>query len=177
MQQNEMYKHALCREDSSGYGAIFLAGLVYRFDDNGPLIRVYDHHGESANLLPEMWKERFHPLFDIATPTGVCGTVAATASQPIRPDAAAMAKRTKRAVEKKAEDLPDAVWEIIRSVPEHRTSVFISRETLGSKLNHDVLEAGGLFKSLGYDVTVRYDDCNLLDVVGLRLSWAHLVDK
>lgn len=178
MQQNEMYKHALCREDSSGYGAIFLAGLVYRFDDNGPLIRVYDHHGESANFLPEMWKERFHPLFDIATPTGVCGTVADTASQPIRPDAAAMAKRAKRASEKKAKELPDAVWEIIRSTPEDKTSVFIGRGTLNSaSTNHDVLMASRLFKSLGYEVTIRYDEYNLVMPVGLRLSWAHLVDK
>lgn len=177
MQQNEMYKHALCREDSSGCGAIFLAGLVYRFDDTGPFITAYDHHGGSINFLPETWAERFHPLVDIATPVGLCGDSTATSSQPIRPDAAAMAKRTKRAAEKKAEDLPDAVWEVIRSTPEHRTSVFISRETLGGKLNHDVLEAGGLFKSLGYDVTISYDDCNLIDAVGLRLSWMHLVDK
>lgn len=177
MQQNEMYKHALCREDSSGCGAIFLAGLVYRFDDTGPFITAYDHHDGSVNFLPETWAERFHPLVDIATPTGLCGDAAETASQPIRPDAAAMAKRTKRAAEKKAGDLPEAVWEKIRATPEDRTSVFIGRGTLNSASNHDVLMASRLFKSLGYEVTIRYDDYNLIRPLGLRLSWAHLVDK
>lgn len=176
MHQNEVYKHALCREDSSGYGSIFLAGYIYQFEDNGALVKAYDHHGAYMNFPSDIWAERFSPI-DFHGPAGLCGDDTATTFQPVRPDAAAMAKRTKRAVEKKAEDLPDAVWEVIRSTPEHRTSVFISRETLGGKLNHDVLEAGGLFKSLGYDVTISYDDCNLIDAVGLRLSWMHLVDK
>lgn len=180
MQQNEMYKHALCREDSSGYGSIFLAGLVYRFEDNGALVKAYDHHGAYMNFPSEIWAERFHPLVHIAAPAGLCGDDAAdyqqaiTASQPSRPDAAAMAKRS---AEKKAEDLPDTVWEIIRSTPEDRTSVFIGRGTLNSASNHDVLMASRLFKSLGYEVTIRYDDYNLIMPIGLRLSWAHLVDK
>ncbi|AXN57844.1 hypothetical protein [Acinetobacter phage ABPH49] len=90
------------------------------------------------------------------------------------PTAEEMAKRTTEALQKEV-ILPEAVWEHIRNVPATQTQTKLTRKIVGASLNHEMLTAGQLLKSLGYEVTYSCDDYHLTEIVSIRISWKHLV--